>query len=224
MVNSDSRAAILSLQSKTVKSRLVSNTIVTLNELAQSGNAVTFRWVRAHTGHEFNELVDRAAKDGALDIDNLAPDVPMVSKTIIRTELRQHVVRLWNHQWAEKLLGRQTKFFFPTTNLKFSKALLTQNRHLFSVLVRLITGHAYLRRHNAIVEEGHADLLNAGCRFCQEDVETPHHILADCPLFVSQRMDNFGTYRLSTPFTNMSVQYLTKFLRDIQYEVLEDPE
>ena len=224
VINSDSRAALLALNKRTIKSRLVSNTIELLNGLVQRGNKIVLRWCKAHVGHELNELVDGQAKAGALDIDNPAPDTPLMSGHIIKGLLRKSVIKIWDRRWKASPACRQTKLFFPSIDKSLSQKLLTSNRHHFGMLVRVITGHCFLRRHNTLVELGEDDIFESICRFCSENEETPFHFLVDCPMFVNERNATFGTYHLYHPFTNMSQKNLMSFLRDIQYEVIEDPE
>ena len=60
---SDSQAAILALNSNTVTSSLVKQTIITLNALADSTNRVEIHWIKAHVGHDGNEKADQLARE-----------------------------------------------------------------------------------------------------------------------------------------------------------------
>ena len=62
-VFSDSQAAILALNSNTVTSSLVKQTIITLNLLADSTKRVEICWVKAHVGHHGNERADQLARE-----------------------------------------------------------------------------------------------------------------------------------------------------------------
>ena len=52
------------LNSADVKSKLVLQTKLALNELAKKTRRVTIVWIKAHVGHEGNELADGLAKEG----------------------------------------------------------------------------------------------------------------------------------------------------------------
>ena len=60
---SDSQAAILALNSNTVTSSLVKQTIITLNLLADSTKRVEICWIKAHIGHDGNERADQLARE-----------------------------------------------------------------------------------------------------------------------------------------------------------------
>ena len=46
------------------QSKLVLQTKLTLNELAKKTRRITIVWIKAHVGHEGNELADELAKEG----------------------------------------------------------------------------------------------------------------------------------------------------------------
>ena len=69
------------------------------------------------------------------------------------------------------------------------------------MFVRFITGHAFLKRHNKIVERGtkigeeNEDIY---CRLCQSDTdwETPHHLICKCVALMHRRKSIFGDFFL----------------------------
>ena len=60
---SDSQAAILALNSNTVTSSLVKQTIITLNTLADSTERLELCWIKAHVGYDGNERADQLARE-----------------------------------------------------------------------------------------------------------------------------------------------------------------
>ena len=60
---SDSQAAILALNSNTVTSSLVKQTIITLKALADSTKRVEIYWIKGHVGHDGNERADQLARE-----------------------------------------------------------------------------------------------------------------------------------------------------------------
>ena len=87
-----------------------------------------------------------------------------------------------------------------------------------------ITGHAFLRRQNRIVEYNSKD--NDGikdCRVCNtKDEETPHHIITSCPVMAWRRNDYFHTPdRLPTYFTHWRVDQMVGFLDTLELRDLE---
>ena len=60
---SDSQAAVLALNSNTITSSLVKQTIINLNLLADSTKRVERCWIKAHIGHDGNERADQLARE-----------------------------------------------------------------------------------------------------------------------------------------------------------------
>ena len=81
-------------------------------------------------------------------------------------------------------------------------------------VVRFLTGHAFLRRHNAIVFHGiEPPPGDVSCRVCQDPIsdETPHHLITECERLCLWRIECFGDYLLDEVPT-WEVQSLTKIL------------
>ena len=63
---------------------------------------------------------------------------------------------IWNDRWTNTPGHRQTKLFLPTVhNRGLGKKARELSRNDTGILVRNITGHAFLRRHNNIIENGY---------------------------------------------------------------------
>ena len=210
-IYSDSRAALLALNSKEVKSMQVQNTIGSLNELSQH-NSVCLKWIKAHVGHEGNELADELAKAGCR-VETLAPNVPLVTKNHIREELRKCVVKEWNRHWRNIAPCRQTKLFIPSINKSQATDICSRKRREVSALTQLISGHNRLRRHNALVDLGMSNLEVAKCRFCEEAEETTYHIISECDKFARLRMEIFKDPYPAPPFKFKSHK-LIQFLKE----------
>ena len=94
----DSQAAILALNSREIKSRLVKESISSLNRIART-NKVTIRWIKAHVGHPGNEHADLEAKLGSeaelLEGELPAPTSKATCKMLVKTYIRD----LWNLEW-----------------------------------------------------------------------------------------------------------------------------
>ena len=171
-----------------------------LNKLATK-HTVVLRWVKAHIGHEGNEKADELAKVGADNIDSLpiVEDRPNLPTNLIRNKLREKVVERWNELWKSSSKCRQTKLFIPEINKTQSVDYTKCRRTVFSAAVQFITGHNFLRRHEAIVAYGHSNFDTAKCRFCQEAEETTYHMLSKCEPFTLTRMLIWGEEKLTPP-------------------------
>ena len=94
-----------------------------------------------------------------------------------------------------------------------------------SRLVQYITGHAFLRRHNKIVEHGtkdHIDLKD--CRLCGMEEETPHHLITKCEVLAMHRYSLFGKQELDTYFHKWGVTQMQYYLDQGDLYDLEMPE
>ena len=94
-----------------------------------------------------------------------------------------------------------------------------------SRLVQYITGHAFLRRHNKIVEHGtkdHIDLKD--CRLCGMEEETPHHLITKCEVLAMHRYSLFGKQELDTYVHNWGVPQMLYYLDQGDFYDLELPE
>ena len=94
-----------------------------------------------------------------------------------------------------------------------------------SRLVQYITGHAFLRRHNKIVEHGTKDHLDVkDCRLCGIEEETPHHLITKCEVLAMHRYSLFGQQELDTYFFSWRVPQMLWYLDQGDFYDLELPE
>ena len=191
-----------------------------MDRAAKLCKSLTISWVKAHIGHPGNENADRLAKLGAADEENIAYDVPNVSGNFLRSSLRTKVVEHWNEWWKSRLEYRQTKHFFPEIDQKLAKSLVKFKRKSFSIMVQLITGHNFLRRHSSIVLNGYP-CEDSGCRHCDQDEESSFHIFARCEKFAEPRRKWFDEPFLDHPF-KINAKNLMGFLRDAKIDDLSN--
>jgi hypothetical protein len=180
--------------------------------LAGIHHDITLRWIKAHADHLGNVRADCLARQGA------AMDVPPVEdapgmtwahkKDTIRCKMREH----WSNRWVQRADCRQTKLWFPQLNGRMVFDNLRLNRHQFSSMVHIITGHGFLNYHNALVE-GSTDPDEALCRRCVEEDETSFHVIAECPAFCVARASVFRNPVLHAPLS-CSHSKIASFLRE----------
>ena len=105
--------------------------------------------------------------------------------------VKLYVRDLWNLEWQDSDQCRQTKIFFPKVLPRTDtrgKDICKLSRDNCAQMIRWITGHNFLRRHQGLVDE-EAALL---CHICQEDEETSSHIIMECPGLSHLRQDYLG--------------------------------
>ena len=76
---------------------------------------------------------------------------------------------------------------------------MSESREIISQLVRFLTGHAFLKRHNAVVFHGISPPpRDISCRLCEDlySEETPHHIITECEALHFWRLENLGAHIL----------------------------
>jgi hypothetical protein len=92
--------------------------------------------------------------------------------------------------------------FFPTLNPKVWKDIKAYSNLTPACLARIIrflTGHTFMNRHEVLIQRGRDDLGSddALCRLCEEEMETPEHLLTECPVLNNDRHELFNSYQLS---------------------------
>ena len=215
-IYSDSKAALMALDRAATISKLEKETKQALM-LACEFNQITLKWIKAHQGYLGNEKADDLAKAGSLQ-PNLVPDLPAVPVATLKLQFKAIFVEEWQDYWSKLPTCRQTKQWFPAIDKKKSFDALTLGRSRLSVLVQIITGHNFLKRHEALVNEND----DAECRLCLEDDETTFHVLAECPALAEPRMQVFGSTIQAAPL-QWTIQELVSFVCRASINHLFDP-
>ena len=203
---SDSQASILALNAIEQRQWSVAQAFNALEELSTTGCKIDIEWVQGHIGIEGNERADKAANAGRQRSDGFVP--MKTAKASIKKVIRDWGNNAWLEEWQTETNPsqrmpkcRQTRYFYKGPSSSQAKVLLTYNRERVSMLVRFVTGHAFLKRHNMVVEKGTTQGLeneDIYCRLCKSptDWETPHHIICKCPYLMHRRQPHFGNYVL----------------------------
>jgi hypothetical protein len=65
-------------------------------------------------------------------------------------------------------------------------------------IICFLTGHTFMNHHEVLIQRGRDDLGrdNALCRLCEEEMETPEHLLTECPVLNLDRQALFNSYQL----------------------------
>ena len=215
-IYSDSRAALLALRKCKVKSALVLDTQAALNRACRR-NKIILSWVKAHNGHHGNETADELAKLGALNESMRVDDLPAPPEAYIKQRYRQGFRKMWQKYWENRPDCRQTKDWLPKISKQMSYSFLCLHRRELSWVVQLVTGHNFLKRHDALVNEDE----DSECRLCMEDEETSWHILTACPAIAVQRQMVFGAAFRQAPL-QWSTKEVARFLREADVGSLLD--
>ena len=192
----DNQASIKALGSAETNSSLVYDTYNVLQDLSRS-NEVRIEWIRAHVGWHGNELADETAKEGTRMPEIQSEIRP--PKRDLWAAIEGITNKKWTKRWESSKICRQTKYFYFGPDKGKSNELLNMTKNKISILTRFLTGHAFLRRQNFIVEHGcYPPKGWASCRLCsdgnleEDEDETPHHLITTCPALMVKRLESLG--------------------------------
>ena len=191
-------------------------------------NKVTLIYQRAHrkgvnAASQGNELPDAAAREATKIVVESSISAPMALSTA-KSLIKSKIWAEWRREWDWYGEARQAHYFLDGPSSKFNH-IYKYNRTSMSRLVQYITGHAFLRRHNKIVEHGTKDHNDPkDCRLCGKDEETPHHLITKCEVLALHRFSLFGKQELDMYFHNWRVPQMQYYLDQGDFYDLEMPE
>ena len=197
----DSQAALKALQTPSIKSYMVAETKEMLDKLGEM-NIVQLQWIKAHVGFLGNENADAAAKAGSQSSRYCTDNNIKTSRTEIKNILRDRRNQEWKHLWDSVTDCRQSKLFMEQPNKKIWQDIKDMRQKGVSSIVRFLTGHTFMNRHNDIIKYGKdaaADSPEANCRLCEEGEETPEHLITDCPCLYGLRSSTLYSWQLDRP-------------------------
>ena len=239
VILTDSQAALLAIDRVETSSALVRETKDALNRAANQAT-VKLEWIKAHVGHKGNEIADRLAKTGCSLKNTLKIGA---SKAHIKSIIEERSTAAWNLRWQTSGNCRQTFDLCPATNEARSKLVRKLNRYDLGILIRYVTGHAHLRRHNKILgienpeiepyskenymlhdpNDDHVGQFDTQtiCRLCKLKgrQETPTHILLDCDAAWRERRVFFKHHKLEKEeIHNWKPEDLVGFFKSLDVE------
>jgi ribonuclease HI len=180
-IYSDCQSAIEAILGPKSRSKTVQQCWSLLQQL-DSKHRWSLTWVKAHVGIKGNESADKLAKQATqLTFNGPQPLLP-ISPNHIRNAIINFSIINWDTYWNCRTDCRQTKLWFPSPNYKESKQILNLSKNDFGLITRWITGHCFLARHDAILNNG-----DPTCNKCYLDDQTPYHLLRECPATMSAR-------------------------------------
>jgi hypothetical protein len=133
-----------------ITKRTCKETRETLNKLGKKTTVVQ-KWVKAHVGILGNEEADKLAKAGGNSTAVLGSG--LTDKSAIRKELKQDMISKWTERWQSSVDYRQSKVWFPTPDLPKSNQLMTHARSMVGLIIRFLTGFAFLLPQYTIIQE-----------------------------------------------------------------------
>jgi hypothetical protein len=178
---------------------------------------VTISWIKSHVEHPGNELADKQAKDGTIPRQGPVPwhwhshpEPISFFKSNIKTKINEQWQKRWTENpkvcWQSKCLIQN----IAQNVTKFDKLLKTSNRDTIGKLIQFITGHCNLNYHQKkLINE-----IDITCRLCQEEDETPIHLIQDCKLLIRTRREFFDLQSVLLDNFDWSTMQVLGFLHD----------
>ena len=99
-----------------------------------------FGWVERHAGIEGNELVDRLAREAAIEDGPVVYD--KTTREVIITQEKENGLHMWQQQWRNTVKGAVTKAFLPSVRNRPRQKIL-----IFPEFTTMLTGHGKLRSY-----------------------------------------------------------------------------
>jgi ribonuclease HI len=218
-VYTDSKITLDLLQNKFKWNRLIEcirNKIIALAHLKWN---MRFGWVKGHVGIEGNELVDRLAKEAAVEFGPVVYN-KMLREVIITRE-KENGLHMWQWQWTNTGKEVVTKVFPPSARNR-----LQQKIPIFPEFTTMVTEHgklgSYLHRFGLID--------NLKCQYEEEEEETTNHLIFNCKILHNQRnkmikqikntCGNWST--MNEMLANDNLQIFVKFVKSIDFQTCND--
>jgi len=201
----DSQAALLALDKTVSSSHSVKECVNSLNLLGTKMK-VTLRWVKAHVGHQLNEVADELAKAGGDRLDNLIQ--AKLPKRVFQNLINSKLDKLWKARWKSSPGMWQSKIWISGPDRKTALGLLKLNRKDLSCCIQAITGHNHLMYHQVKCRLKTDPI----CRLCNEEDETAWHLISACPVLRCPRADIFLSYAMCEQ-PDWSPGQLNRFLK-----------
>ena len=147
-----------------------------LESLLLHTKSVTLAWIKAHANLEGNEAADEAAKEcaNAVNIEKYIPKPWSATKSIVKALVEQE----WNTRWISDTQYKHAKKFYPKIDRYKAWHTLKMSRAYLQILVRAITGHNFLAKHQNTI----GNPVAPECRLCEEAPETFTHLIITCPV------------------------------------------
>jgi len=147
---SDSHAAQKALITPKVNCVLVAETVCTLKVLSMY-NSVRLVWTPGHCGIQGNEMPDSLPRQACANKYTGLEPVLGITPPTVRSELQHWACREQWKQWREATKCRHAKQLLRQANLSLTKYALRLSRADLRTYIGLLTGHADLNRHLALI-------------------------------------------------------------------------
>jgi ribonuclease HI len=207
----DSQAAIRSLESVSLTSRVALSCLSSLNEMGEHFN-IQLIWVPGHSDVKGNCRADELARHGTTL--QLLPERANLGRPIsaLKLALRNEAIASTNARWANTLTCRIARQVWPKLDSERTNSLISLRRGTVGTVVGVLTGHCLFGEHAKRLGLEANDF----CRSCmdEEEEETVAHFLCSCPALALRRNKHLGKYYMETlsDLENCRVRDISRYI------------
>jgi len=209
---SDSQASLKALQSHCFTSKTTIECLDSVTNLARN-NKVNLIWVPGHSNVEGNEKADSLAKEGS----NTPFYGPSPSFGLTYSMQRRNIKEYYETQhlnlWKNLRNCNHSKTILNGPNKTITKYLLNRSRNDLQRLTGIITGHGNFQKHLHKI----GLTQSPTCSRCNEEDETPLHLLMNCPAITGKRAKILKSNFLTADMvTKTKLKNILNFFNEIQ--------
>ncbi|XP_024870395.1 uncharacterized protein LOC112453720 [Temnothorax curvispinosus] len=186
IIYSDSQAALKSIASKSVRSKVVMSCQEALSWIR--GDGVGLRWVPGHRNVVGNTGADGLAKLGARESGAEVIDSPLPPISSLKDAIEKITLEKQKEIWQNRNDCGIARNLWPKIDNSRTGQLLKHKKNLVRIAAGVITGNCAVG-----VNLQKWKITNDNyCRECNEEEETIEHLLCRCPAIVNRRFQIMG--------------------------------
>ena len=185
---SDSQAAIKALQATTISSKLIKDTLETLNTLGEN-YTVDLRWIPGHMGAAGNERADELARAGSLAVEQGPEPYLPLSEGVIKAAITAHIHSIHLRAYKNTALSEKGKIPLSIILKKYKYRGFKVAGKEQRWLTWLLSGHSPL----AYFQYKANNFMVPFCEHCPGEEETSEHFLCHCVGYMTIRLHTLGS-------------------------------
>jgi hypothetical protein len=176
------------LNSNIIKSKCVDSCISSLYRIRH--HSIKLVWVPGHSGVVGNELADVCARKGSESVDDIVVLEVLVPLVDVSNAIEEIAMTEMITRWSSLSSCGTSRLLWPKPNRGRTKTLLGFGKPTVRLLTGVLTGHCIIGR----MAEHMGDRRQDFCRNCkdEEEEESVHHLLCDCPGLQKRRLKYLG--------------------------------
>jgi hypothetical protein len=174
MIHTDSRITLDSLKNMKNWNYLIEAIRKKTIVMEKENWYIEYTWIKAHAGHERNELADKLAKEATRDSKICYNKIP---KSETEHQERETSMEKWQQLWDNTTKRTLTKEFFPKIKDRLKmKITLTPN------YTEMVTAHGKMRSYLHRFK-----IIDSPACPCDNGIQTVEHLIYECGKLNNER-------------------------------------